>query len=143
MLDDLTRRLQAALPGTVPVLPPEEFLVPAEWEQEDAAGNLVPSGERGLHVYLRQQAPDGYVQLHDLQPLSTQSGWADQHLLTVACIATTEALAQAVASQVRRTLGGTPRTGHRTRVSTPARVTREPGSVMVTLQFTVLSAHPR
>ncbi|GAA5437746.1 hypothetical protein [Deinococcus aquaticus] len=143
MLDDLTRRLQAALPVTVPVLPPEEFLVPAEWEQEDATGNLVPNGERGLHVYLRQKAPDGYVQLHDLQPLSTQSGWADQHLLTVTCIAITETHAQAVAAQVRRTLGGTPRTSHRTKVTMPARVTRAPGSVMVTLQFTVVSAHPR
>lgn len=144
MLDQITACLKAALPQAVPVLqPPTGPPIPAEWQEETPEGDIKPKGRRGLLVYLEQEAPSGYVQLYDLQPLSTQSGWADQHLLTVTCTATTEALAQGVAAQVRRALGGTPRTGHRTRVSTPARVTREPGSVVVTLQFTVLSAHPR
>ncbi|GAA0508401.1 hypothetical protein GCM10008937_15290 [Deinococcus depolymerans] len=143
MLDDLARRLKAALPGTVPVLPPEEFLVPAEWEQEDATGTLVLNGERGLHVYLRQKAPGGYVQLHDLQPVGTTSGVFDEHWATIDTIAPTEQAASALARLVRQAIGGTPRTGGPIRLIVPPRTERHGTSVRITQQFSVRSAHPR
>ncbi|GGS37865.1 hypothetical protein [Deinococcus knuensis] len=107
MLDDLTRRLQAALPATVPVLPPEQILLPAEWQEEDASGDLVPNGERGLHVYLRQQAPDGYVQIETPEPITT-TGNQDTYWTAVAAIAGTAEQAAALATQIRTALTGTP-----------------------------------
>ena len=143
MIDDLTRRLQAALPATVPVLPPDEILVPAEWQEENASGDLVPNGERGLHVYLRQKAPDGYVQLHDLQPISTTSGVFDEHWATIDTIAPAEPAASALARLVREAIGGTPRTGGPIRLIVPPRTERHGNSVRITQQFSVRSAHPR
>ena len=107
MLDDLTRRLKAALPATVPVLPPEQILRPAEWEQEDASGDLVPHGERGLHVYLRQQAPNGYVQVE--RPVSAGvNDFIARWWITVAAIADHPGTAQALAETARRALTGRP-----------------------------------
>lgn len=107
MLDDLTRRLKAALPATVPVLPPNEILVPAEWQEENASGDLVPHGERGLHVYLRQQAPGGYVQIETPEPITT-TGNQDTYWTAVAAIAGTAEQAAALATQIRTALAGTP-----------------------------------
>lgn len=107
MLDDLARRLQAALPGTVPVLLPDEILVPAEWQEEDGSGDLVPNGERGLHVYLRQQAPGGYVQIETPEPITT-TGNQDTYWTAVAAIAGTAEQAAALAAQIRTALAGTP-----------------------------------
>ena len=143
MLDQITLRLASELPRGVPLLQPDQLLTPAEWEEEDEFEEIVPNGKRGLMAYLEQKAPQGYVQLYDLQPLSTGAGWADQHFLTVDVLAATEAHAQALTDLVRRTLGSTPRTGGRIRLTLPARVAREPGSVRITQQFTVRTAHPR
>lgn len=107
MLDDLTRRLKAALPATVPVLPPEEFLVPTEWQEENASGDLVPHGERGLHVYLRQQAPGGYVQIE--RPVSAGvNDFMARWWITVAAIADHPDIAYALAETARRALTGRP-----------------------------------
>ncbi|MCD0156312.1 hypothetical protein [Deinococcus sp. 6GRE01] len=107
MLDDLTRRLQAALPATVPVLPPNEILVPAEWQEEDASGDLVPHGERGLHVYLRQQAPGGYVQIE--RPVSAGvNDFMARWWIPVAAIADHPDIAYALAETARRALTGRP-----------------------------------
>lgn len=140
---DLHDRLRAALPPQVPVLLPDEFRVPLAAAPLDAQGRpAVGQGERGLGVYL-QQHPQGYVQVYDPQPITTTSGIYDEHWATVDAIAPTDATADALLVLVRRTLGGTPRTGGRTRVTTPPRTTREPGSVRVSLQFSVRTPHPR
>ena len=142
-VSDLLARLRARLPPEVPVLPPQDALVPAEYSQADVQGRPLEGGESGLHLYLREQAPQGYVQLYDFQPAMTTSGIYDEHWATVDAIAVTEADASALAQQVRSLIGGTPRTGGNVRLMTPPRTERHGTSVRVSLQFSVRSAHPR
>lgn len=140
---NLHDRLRAALPPQVPVLLPEQIKEPLDAAPLDAQGRpAVGKGERGLGVYL-QRHPQGYVQVYDPQPIMTTSGIYDEHWATVDAIAPTDAAADALLVLVRRTLGGTPRTGGRIKVTTPPRTTREPGSVRISLQFSVRTAHPR
>lgn len=69
LVQDIHQRLTAALPAGVPVLKPDQLLIPGEWEEETPDGDIKEGGERGLHVYLRQRAPAGYVQIEPLTPL--------------------------------------------------------------------------
>lgn len=108
---DLRQRLQSALRNPeqpeIPVLLPADVLLPAEWEEETPAGEIRPGGERGLHVYLRQQAPLGYVQLsHPTGLLS--NGVTDLSLTTVEVYARDHATADALATQVRAAIGNLP-----------------------------------
>ncbi|GGM59565.1 hypothetical protein GCM10008956_39030 [Deinococcus arenae] len=107
MLDQITARLKAALPKAVPVLQPHEVLMPAQWQEETPDGEIRPGGERGLHVYLRQKAPQGYVQLyHDRTNLKLNL--TDVGQVQVDVYASTAALASALANAVRADLDGTP-----------------------------------
>jgi len=144
LLSDLHDRLRAVLPDTVPILLPGQMLEPPQWQEVDEHGDFVEDGREGLHVYLEQKAPGGYVQLYDLGGGFTMSGWSDSHILTIDTIAPTEAQARVLAQQVRSRIGGTPHTGGPIRVFTPPSVTsRDSVSVRVTTQYTVRSAHPR
>lgn len=143
IVTDLHDRLTARLPASVPVLLPSELLIPAEWQEEDGSGELVNGGERGLHVYLRQQAAEGYVQLYPFQPIMTTSGIYDEEWASIDAIAATSAVAEPLARQIRALIGGTPRTGGNIRLIVPPRTERDPVSVRITLQFQVRSAHPR
>ncbi|RJF74461.1 hypothetical protein D3875_04060 [Deinococcus cavernae] len=143
LVQDIQQRLRAALPGTVPVLLPQELTVPAEWEEETPDGEIKEGGGRGLHVYLRQKAPQGYVQVYDPGFGFTVGGWADNQTLQIDCIAPTDTLAFALARQVRSLIGSTPRRGGTRPVSSPPLIThRDAQVVRVTLQFNVRSAHP-
>ncbi|WP_104990865.1 hypothetical protein [Deinococcus sp. NW-56] len=102
---DLYARLRAALPETVPVLRPEQVQVPAEWQEEDAQGELVEGGARGQLAYLQQQAPQGYVQVETPVPIRTD-GLVASYAVAVATIAPDAALAQDLGLRVRRILCG-------------------------------------
>lgn len=141
-LATIHRKLIGAL--SEPVLLPQDLLLPAEYTAGvDAQGRPLEGSESGLHVYLRDKAPGGYVQLYDPQPTMTTSGMFDEEWVNVDVIASHEADAQALATRIRSLIGGTPRTGGRTRLVTPSRTERHGESVRVTLQFSVRSAHPR
>jgi len=104
---DLQARLRAGLPANVPVLPPRDYLLPAEWQEEGADGDLVENGGRGLHAYLRQQAPQGYVQLQHGDGLSS-NGVLDVGMVQISVTASTHEDAQALAQHVRRLIGSQP-----------------------------------
>lgn len=111
MNTDLLQRLQAALQGLdgpeIPILPPLDVLLPAEWEEETPEGEIKDGGERGLHVYLRQKAPRGYVQLtHPTGLLS--NGITDTSLTRVEVIAPDLNAADALATRVRAAVGNLP-----------------------------------
>lgn len=110
MITDLRLCLQVALEGAappIPVLDPRDVLQPAEWEEETPEGDIKAGGERGLHVYLRQKAPAGYVQL--LHPTGLLSnGVTDTSLTRVEVIAPDLDAADALAARVRAAIGNVP-----------------------------------
>lgn len=145
-VQDVFYVLRAALPNTVPVLLPEQLSEPAEYigqPPEDGQPFLAPS--EGLGAYLREQAPYGYVQLYDLTAGVSFSGWADQQPLTVHATAPTDALALALAGDVRALIGVNPREGGNVQVFLAPFIShRHDGiAVTVTTQYTLKTAFTR
>ncbi|UQN04860.1 hypothetical protein [Deinococcus sp. QL22] len=134
-------RLQG-LALTVPLLWPHDALLPVEWAELDDQGRPKAKGERGLHLYLAQQAPNGYVQVYEPMAALTDRGVRDQHWGTVDAVASTCVQARALAQLIRR-ISGTPRTGGRVKLFTPAQATSDRVSTRVTLQFQVHTIHAR
>ncbi|UQN06291.1 hypothetical protein [Deinococcus sp. QL22] len=140
-LDMVLSRLQGlALP--VPLLLPPDALTPAEWAELDDQGRPKAKGERGLHLYLSQQAPNGYVQVYEATPVLTTSGVHDEHWVTVDAVAADRTVAQALARLVRG-ITGTPRTGGRVWLFIPPQTQSDRVSTRITQQFQVRTTHAR
>lgn len=138
--------LREALPNKVPVLMPEQFMEPAEYigePPEDGQPFLAPA--EGLGAYLHEQAPFGYVQLYDLTAGLSLRGWADQQPLTIGTTAPTEALALALAADIRALIAANPREGGNLPVFMPPFVShRHDGiAITVTTQYTLKAAFTR
>ena len=109
LVQDIHQRLTAALPAGVPVLTPDQLLIPGEWEEETPDGDIKEGGERGLHVYLRQRAPAGYVQIEPLTPLPSGSDGIQQRIwATISTNAATQAACQELYERAHFALCGIP-----------------------------------
>lgn len=102
---DIHAYLRTALPDFVPVLLPEQFQIPAEWQEETPDGDLLDGGRVGLMVYLEQHAPDGYVQIEQPAAIGSDS-LMGTFWVAVAAIASEPEQAQELALTVRRLLAG-------------------------------------
>lgn len=145
MLEQIRQRL-SLLPLHVPVLSPEDALIPAEWQEESEWGDIIHRGESGLHIYFKQKAPSGYVQLHDPRGGTSTGtgGWADRELLQIDVIAPNREHGNNLAGQVRRLMAGSPRGGGRWSCVTPPFVmSADPISVRIVMRFSVLQAQER
>lgn len=104
---DLIVRLRAALPEETPVLTPEEIAVPGQWQEEDAAGALVAGGGRGFHVYLKQHAPSGYIQVEEALGIAA-TGPVETFWCAFAAVAPTAAGAEGLMRSALLILCGIP-----------------------------------
>ncbi|WP_278911624.1 hypothetical protein [Deinococcus wulumuqiensis] len=97
-LDELQRRLSGLV-----VLLPAQAQDPAEYyARHDAQGRPLEGSERGLHVYLRDVAPAGYVQLrHSTGLLASADRPVELGLLSIEVVAADLPKAQVLADEVK------------------------------------------
>lgn len=139
LVQDIHQRLTAALPAGVPVLKPDQLLIPGEWEEETPDGDIKAGGERGLHVYLRQRAPAGYVQIEQPVPI-TSDGTTATYWCAVAAIHADKGSAALLARAVRHALNGTPYEPGAFREVAPGQPeTLAPGAWLVRATYEILT----